>query len=1059
MMKGKEFRKGKSLSVKNSKISFREFYVETKKEYWRRGWPGFFLSVIALCFAFSPVGYGYVQQAGPTTSETTQYGYYYKDKFIPLTPSKGLIAVSETEVAFGPFVRAQGLQRDPLSERKQLKGRKLGLYRIPAPAGKSEKRMDFPLQMERLARTTAGEIQPVFEQGQTLLIPANEVIVRLKETSTLERAQSFFARYRNTQDIVEVKEHRKNTYILRIDNPSNGRVYQVCQFLAELEEIDFAEPNHITVLLDAPTVPMPPGGASSSRSQGEGVVGGPTGNSPVNWTVLANESFEGASLPAGWSTGRMSNTNADAFWSLTNFRSHSGSQSVYATSGGTQGVPPPGDYPNNSFSWLNTPPVDLASYDEVYIELWFYAKFEEPSGSCTVPDLGLLGIQDPSLGTTTYLGALAVCYTGDLTADPTTDNGWRRALFRVPPALRLNGVNVRVVFVSDSSGNREGLYIDQLRVVGTTDVDTEPVGNDTYGARLYEMKNAGQIAGLGNDNNDTQVTEAWDLVSVSSDVVVAVVDSGVDLTHPDLNLVTGYDPDGTVGGGPRGSHGTAVAGNVGAIGDNSLGVLGMAPCVKIMPVYMGSSFADIADAIDEAVAHGADVLSNSWGWVGSPSADIEGAINDALNAKRVVLFAAGNGPDRPPWTYEVAFPGSLTGTTDVITVGASSPTDEHKAAASSDGSFGWGSSYIGDGPDIVAPSPWSYTTDRQGAAGYHDGSLIDPSDLQSADYTPTFGGTSSATPKVAGIVALMLSANPDLTPHQVKEILRETAEDIDVPGVDDKTGAGRVNAKKAVERARPPSENGEFEYAAKLVCGLQKDPKGMRLARGFYATAVNIHNPNAKAVKLKKKLALTFPPKEQRPGKVMPIGTDKLGPDQALEVDCEDIQSKLFPNGFEESYIKGFVIIQSTASLDVTAVYTTASLDREGNITNHSSIDVEQIKERQVRMMEPEHADLIPVPHERGDFCRIRDGKLVVIPKNQGRVAAGRSNTQVDFFQFGKFTVKTPNLAPGASTELLFNIPRGCYDPDCHFKITVDSTSVILESDEGNNTASSFCLG
>jgi subtilisin family serine protease len=132
-----------------------------------------------------------------------------------------------------------------------------------------------------------------------------------------------------------------------------------------------------------------------------------------------------------------------------------------------------------------------------------------------------------------------------------------------------------------------------------------------------------------------------------------------------------------------------------------------------MPVYLGGTFAEIAQAIDVAVAGGAHVLSNSWGWVGAPSPAIASAIRRALDAGVAVLFAAGNGPDRPPFTYDTAFPCNLTATTDLICVGASSPTDEHKGSASSDGSTWWGSSYIGSGPDVVAPSPWSYTTDRQ----------------------------------------------------------------------------------------------------------------------------------------------------------------------------------------------------------------------------------------------------------------------------------------------------------------------------------------------------------
>ena len=257
-----------------------------------------------------------------------------------------------------------------------------------------------------------------------------------------------------------------------------------------------------------------------------------------------------------------------------------------------------------------------------------------------------------------------------------------------------------IAFSSDGSITREGLYLDDVRVLGTLDVDAQPLGSDPYGGRQYELKNAGQVAGLGTDANDLQVPEAWDLVTPSPEVVVAVIDSGVDLGHPDLNLVTGYDsPSGSIGGAPQtndDNHGTACAGNVGAIRNNARGVSGTAPGVKIMPVYAlydGATDASLAVGIDLAVQHGARVLSNSWGWVGAPAAVVEDAVRDALANNRVVVFASGNGTDRPPYSYDVSFPAMLTATTDVLAVGASSPTDEYKGAASSDGLFSWGSSY------------------------------------------------------------------------------------------------------------------------------------------------------------------------------------------------------------------------------------------------------------------------------------------------------------------------------------------------------------------------------
>ncbi|WP_447969782.1 S8 family serine peptidase [Nitrospira sp. M1] len=147
----------------------------------------------------------------------------------------------------------------------------------------------------------------------------------------------------------------------------------------------------------------------------------------------------------------------------------------------------------------------------------------------------------------------------------------------------------------------------------------------------------------------------------------------------------------------------------------------------------------------------------------------------------------------------------------------------------------------------------------------------------------------------------------------------------------------------AKEKRATPRVMG-FHYAAKVVCGIQRDREDMRLARGIYGTAINIHNPGEKPVTFDKTLALTFPPKEQRPGKVLRIATDTLGPGEALAVDCPDIQQRLFPNGFPTSYIKGFVVIESSASVNVTGVYSAMNLQGE-----NPSIDVEQIRERRTR--------------------------------------------------------------------------------------------------------------
>lgn len=152
--------------------------------------------------------------------------------------------------------------------------------------------------------------------------------------------------------------------------------------------------------------------------------------------------------------------------------------------------------------------------------------------------------------------------------------------------------------------------------------------------------------------------------------------------------------------------------------------------------------------------------------------------------------------------------------------------------------------------------------------------------------------------------------------------------------------------------------NVKYEYAAKFVCGDDPQPAYVRVVPGFYATAINIHNPNSRRTQLRSKVALTFPPAENEPGEISDFLEHKLASDQALEIDCEEIfgtsqsDSAYFPGrrpglGFP-SYIKGFVIIQSTRSLDVTGVYTVAEGTAGTNLTPRG-IDVEQIRERSVK--------------------------------------------------------------------------------------------------------------
>ena len=137
-----------------------------------------------------------------------------------------------------------------------------------------------------------------------------------------------------------------------------------------------------------------------------------------------------------------------------------------------------------------------------------------------------------------------------------------------------------------------------------------------------------------------------------------------------------------------------------------------------------------------------------------------------------------------------------------------------------------------------------------------------------------------------------------------------------------------------------------FEYAAKVVCGVPAESRAGPVARGSYSTTINIHNPGTQPATFFKKVAFTRPPDTQKPGEVRPVAEDMLRYDEALAADCPDLWRRLFDIEPPGRFFEGFLIIQSDASLDVSAVYTTTAVDENGTPTVHSSIDVEQIEER-----------------------------------------------------------------------------------------------------------------
>jgi subtilisin family serine protease len=335
------------------------------------------------------------------------------------------------------------------------------------------------------------------------------------------------------------------------------------------------------------------------------------------------------------------------------------------------------------------------------------------------------------------------------------------------------------------------------------------VPSDPLYREQWHLNNRGNLVGL-TAGADVKAEVAWDITTGSREITVCVIDDGFDLQHPDFDapekIVAPRDfgqddllPDPVA---DSDNHGTACAG-VAVAERNGIGVVGLAPDCALMPVRMGLWLSDevVVSMFQHAIDTHADVISCSWSasaWNFPLSIKMTGIIHKAATAGRrngkgcVILFAAGN-EDRP-----------LDGTKDgqVSHQGFALHADVLAVAASN--SQDLRSDYSNFGPQlaICAPSSGSpgrriVTTDRRGSQGY-----------STDDYTRDFGGTSSSTPLAAGLAALILSVNPELTSAEVKRIMLDTADKIDQAngqydggGHSPRYGHGRINAAKAVALA------------------------------------------------------------------------------------------------------------------------------------------------------------------------------------------------------------------------------------------------------------------
>jgi thermitase len=265
--------------------------------------------------------------------------------------------------------------------------------------------------------------------------------------------------------------------------------------------------------------------------------------------------------------------------------------------------------------------------------------------------------------------------------------------------------------------------------------------------------------------------QGWDLSTGSTAVTIAIVDTGVDLGHPDLagKMLAGYDfVNGDTNPQDDNGHGTHVAGIAAAISNNGVGVTGVSWGARILPVKVlnavGNGFsADTAAGIVWAADHGAQVINLSLGGA-NPSSAVEDAVNYAYG-KGVILVAATGNSGENFILYPARYP-------NVIAVGATYNTNS------------WvGSSNFGPEVDLAAPGAGIYSTV---VGGYNYNS-----------------GTSMATAFVSGLAAVLRGIPGNASPDVIAWQMESTALDIEFAGWDEYTGHGLIQMDAAIQRALP----------------------------------------------------------------------------------------------------------------------------------------------------------------------------------------------------------------------------------------------------------------
>jgi serine protease len=386
--------------------------------------------------------------------------------------------------------------------------------------------------------------------------------------------------------------------------------------------------------------------------------------------------------------------------------------------------------------------------------------------------------------------------------------------------------------ISVFSGANGVLFVEPDYTLGVQLTPNDP--NYTSGG-LWGLHNTGQSGGVA--DADIDAPEAWDIARGTGTKIVAVIDTGVDYNHPDLNANMWRNPGETAGDGvdndgngwvddiygadfvnndgnpmDDNNHGTHCAGTIGGVGNNTVGVTGVAWTTRIMALkFLGASgsgsTSNAVRAIDYAIAKGAKILNNSWGG-GGYSLALEQAITRAQTAGVIFVAAAGNAAANNDTTanYPSNYP-----VNNVVAVASTTRTD----AMSSFSSYGATTVDLGaPGSNILSTTPNnSYSI---------------------------FSGTSMATPHVAGALAVFWDANPSLS---YSEVIQKLLQSVDpLASLAGRTvSGGRLNLKKLLDLGGgsppPPADVTGARVTSGVFAGQQ--PNGFDRVRVTFNEAIN----------------------------------------------------------------------------------------------------------------------------------------------------------------------------------------------------------------------------